>query len=86
MELSLGLKPRYRDNTRSSWKAMGDLDHESLEDAPAVVEEEVLEEMPVIYRVYKQRWFGLAMLMLLNIVTSWGVSWFSYFSPGGCVE
>ena len=27
----------------------------------------------VVYRVYKERWFGLAGLMLMNIVTSWGV-------------
>lgn len=28
----------------------------------------------VVYRVYKRRWFGLGVLMLLNIVVSWGVS------------
>ena len=27
----------------------------------------------VVYRVYKERWFGLAGLMQMNIVTSWGV-------------
>jgi len=27
----------------------------------------------VVYRVYKERWFGLAGLMLMNIVISWGV-------------
>lgn len=34
----------------------------------------------VVYRVYKRRWFGLGVLMLLNIVVSWGVS--SLFSSG----
>ncbi|PUU76674.1 hypothetical protein B9Z19DRAFT_230590 [Tuber borchii] len=32
----------------------------------------------VVYRVYKERWFGLAGLMLMNIVTSWG--WLAYAS------
>lgn len=27
------------------------------------------------YRVYKRRWFGLAQLVLLNIVVSWDVRW-----------
>lgn len=31
-------------------------------------------EEVVVYRVYKRRWFGLVVLMLLNIVVSWGVS------------
>ena len=31
------------------------------------------EEEIVVYRVYKERWFGLAGLMLMNIVISWGV-------------
>lgn len=31
-------------------------------------------EETVVYRVYKRRWFGLGVLMLLNIVVSWGVS------------
>ena len=26
------------------------------------------------YRVYKRRWFGLAQLVLLNIIVSWDVS------------
>ena len=39
-------------------------------------EEEQLRIMPdgiVVYRVYKERWSGLAGLMLMNIVVSWGV-------------
>jgi len=28
------------------------------------------------YRVYKRRWVGLAMLMVMNIVVSWG--WLTY--------
>lgn len=29
---------------------------------------------PVVYKVYKRRWFGLAQLVLLNVVVSWDVS------------
>ena len=29
---------------------------------------------PVVYKVYKIRWFGLMQLVLLNIVVSWDVS------------
>ena len=32
------------------------------------------DEGDTIYRVYKIRWFGLAALVLLNIVVSWDVS------------
>ncbi|CUS12384.1 unnamed protein product [Tuber aestivum] len=43
-------------------------------------EEEQQRIMPddgiVVYRVYKERWFGLAGLMLMNIVISWG--WLTY--------
>lgn len=31
------------------------------------------ERLPVEYRVYKIRWFGLTQLILLNIVVSWDV-------------
>ena len=31
-------------------------------------------EEPVVYKVYKIRWFGLMQLVLLNIVVSWDVS------------
>ena len=31
-------------------------------------------ERPIIYKVYKRRWFGLMQLVLLNIVVSWDVS------------
>lgn len=31
------------------------------------------------YRVYKRRWFGLAQLVLLNIVVSWDVSLVSFY-------
>ena len=29
---------------------------------------------PVVYKVYKRRWFGLMQLVLLNIIVSWDVS------------
>ena len=29
---------------------------------------------PIVYKVYKIRWFGLMQLVLLNIVVSWDVS------------
>lgn len=29
---------------------------------------------PVVWKVYKRRWFGLAQLVLLNVVVSWDVS------------
>lgn len=32
------------------------------------------------FKVYKRRWFGLAQLVLLNIVVSWDVSTFSFSS------
>jgi len=28
-------------------------------------------EDPTVYKVYKRRWFGVAIIMLLNIVSSW---------------
>lgn len=31
------------------------------------------DQLPVEYRVYKIRWFGLTQLILLNIVVSWDV-------------
>lgn len=31
-------------------------------------------ESHVEYKLYKQRWFGLGQMILLNIVNSWGVS------------
>ncbi|KAL8828384.1 MAG: hypothetical protein Q9191_002620 [Dirinaria sp. TL-2023a] len=43
----------------------------------AVVEhEETPAAEPVVYKVYKIRWFGLMQLVLLNIVVSW--DWLSY--------
>ena len=30
-------------------------------------------ESDVEYKLYKQRWFGLGQLILLNIINSWGV-------------
>lgn len=32
------------------------------------------EGRPVVYKVYKRRWFGLVQLTLLNIIVSWDVS------------
>lgn len=32
------------------------------------------DDLDVSYRVYKRRWFGLAQLVLLNIIVSWDVS------------
>lgn len=29
---------------------------------------------PIVWKVYKRRWFGLAQLVLLNVVVSWDVS------------
>lgn len=31
-------------------------------------------EQPIVYKVYRIRWFGLMQLVLLNIVVSWDVS------------
>ena len=36
--------------------------------------DEVVTAETVRYRVYKIRWFGLAQLVLLNIIVSWDVS------------
>lgn len=30
-----------------------------------------VDDSTTIYRVYKRRWFGVAIIMLLNIVSSW---------------
>lgn len=62
---------QYRDDPGTGWRKMGGTNRESGEDVLTVVP---TREMPVVYRVYKRRWFGLGMLMLLNIVISWGVS------------
>ena len=32
------------------------------------------DNLNVTYRVYRRRWFGLAQLVLLNIIASWDVS------------
>lgn len=32
---------------------------------------EVEIEDPTVYKVYKRRWLGVAIIMLLNIVSSW---------------
>ena len=32
------------------------------------------DDLDVTYRVYRRRWFGLAQLVLLNIIVSWDVS------------
>lgn len=29
---------------------------------------------PIVWKVYKRRWFGLAQLVLLNVIVSWDVS------------
>jgi hypothetical protein len=57
----LGLKSRTQDRaTRvnsGDFNAHGDRDVE-IED-------------PTVYKVYKRRWIGVAIIMLLNIVSSW---------------
>jgi hypothetical protein len=35
---------------------------------------EIAGDGEIVYKVYKRRWFGLAQLVLLNIVVSWDVS------------
>ena len=37
-----------------------------------------------IYRVYRRRWVGLATLMLMNIMISWGYAMSSDYSSLGC--
>jgi hypothetical protein len=55
-------------------------DHPDHETADIVVTREVsgtalvASSTPVVYRVYKRRWFGLMQLVLLNIIISWDVS------------
>ncbi|KAI5837831.1 major facilitator superfamily domain-containing protein [Morchella snyderi] len=53
-------------NTETGWQRMGQIDS----DSPNTFAGE--EAGAVVYRVYKRRWLGLGMLMLLNIVISWG--------------
>lgn len=62
-------------NTETGWQRMGQIHN----DSPNTFAGE--EAGAVVYRVYKRRWLGLGMLMLLNIVISWGVS----FAPAGVV-
>lgn len=60
-------------DTRTGWQRMGGAESPDNAFAPAtpsITEEETV----VVYKVYKRRWFGLIVLMLLNIVVSWGVS------------
>ena len=35
---------------------------------------------PIVWKVYKRRWFGLTQLVLLNVVVSWDVSSCGFFS------
>ena len=37
-------------------------------------ESDVEIEDPTVYKVYKRRWIGVAIIMLLNIVSSWRYS------------
>lgn len=34
---------------------------------------EMESSAPIMYRTYKRRWFGLAQLVLMNIIVSWDV-------------
>jgi hypothetical protein len=36
-----------------------------------IEEEDVVVDDGTVYRVYKKRWIGVAIIMLLNIVSSW---------------
>ena len=47
-------------------------EHSTRIDSPSntVREDEVVED-GTVYRVYKKRWIGVAIIMLLNIVSSW---------------
>ena len=47
---------------------------ESSGQSRAVVDDASNSDEPVVYKVYKIRWFGLMQLVLLNIVVSWDVS------------
>lgn len=67
MQSSSRLELRHID---TSWQKMGD-----PEGSLAVTQTQTPEQGVTVYRVYKRRWFGLVMLMLLNIVVSWAVSW-----------
>lgn len=72
---SSGLELRHHD-AKTGWHQMEEsLDNKSLGNAVAIGP--VQGEAVAVYHVYKRRWFGLGILMLLNIVISWGVSRFS---------
>src|SRR5271155_4278362 len=45
------------------------------------IEEDVVVDDGTVYRVYKKRWIGVAIIMLLNIVSSW-----RYVLVEGCVR
>lgn len=67
----------YADEERieqSSGQDRATLDNASPVDEPV--------EEPVVYKVYKIRWFGLMQLVLLNIVVSWDVSYMSNTNTG----
>lgn len=49
--------------------------HASTVDGAPDNHEEDGQAPPVVYRVYKRRWFGLMQLVLMNITVSWDVSW-----------
>lgn len=42
-----------------------------IDSPPNPAAEEVVEDDGTVYRVYKKRWIGVAIIMLLNIVSSW---------------
>lgn len=42
-----------------------------IDSPPNLNTEEVVEDDGTVYRVYKKRWIGVAIIMLLNIVSSW---------------
>jgi hypothetical protein len=42
-----------------------------IDSPPNLNTEDVAEEDGTVYRVYKKRWIGVAIIMLLNIVSSW---------------
>jgi len=78
----LGVTPTSTADTEPSDKKMGGEEHElsGRDGATIQMTEEGIGGEIRTYRTYKRRWFGLAQLMLLNIVVSWDVSQ-TYFPP-----
>jgi hypothetical protein len=67
------MRARSRETTR--------LDSPVDEGNDVAVEELTVVDSETVYKVYKRRWIGVVIIMLLNIVSSWRYSLLSLSLP-----